>query len=181
MKILLLGDISLNGWWADGNNEIYNEEIIKYFFEHDLVICNLETTVKSSAGVNTLKIPRIYTEPSAINSLKKYNINLCSLANNHMYDNLASGLDMTISLLRKNQIQYVGLSEHKICHINHSQNSENINLSILSYVDNKTNPCLPTDYTIVPSFYKINDVVKDIMQEKSKNNFVIIKLQACLY
>ena len=166
MKILLLGDISLNGILSNQNKEIFNDAIKDYFFGHDYVFCNLECTVKSD-GENHLKIPRIYTSKEAIKSLKKYNINYCNLNNNHIFDNLLDGINNTIEALDENNIFHFGVLDNKVFNIKNE--NENVSISILSYIDKLTHPCIPKESTLDLSFLNINSVVNDIKQEKDTN------------
>lgn len=88
----------------DNPNHIINPSLK---INTDLVIANLETTITDS----TDKDPKTFNykmDPSNIHLLKQLNIDIVSLANNHIYDFLEKGMRDTFYHLKKNNIKYTG-------------------------------------------------------------------------
>ena len=168
MKILFLGDVALNGIWSKVSKPVFDPKVIDLLSLHDFVLCNLECTIKSELGENFKKIPRIFTYSEAISQLKKYNINFCNLSNNHIYDNLDDGIEQTVECLIENKIRFSGILDKK---------KLNRNISILSYVDKSTHPCLPNkENKLYPKIFNLERAINEIKIEKNNNRFVIVSL-----
>ena len=73
----------------------------------DLVFANLEA-VYSNRGVPLDRVPVFRLNPKAFDIIKEANINVVSLANNHMFDYGPKAFIDTIELLKKNEISYFG-------------------------------------------------------------------------
>lgn len=86
------------------------ENIIPFFENFDLNIINLESPVTNSGESNKiLKVgPHLNGHPETFNILRMMNVNLVTLANNHIMDFGGKGLEDTLEKLQKNHINYVG-------------------------------------------------------------------------
>lgn len=113
------------------------------FSNYDLVISNLEGPVTTSQSVSVGSAPGstknfIFTfDPAILPMLKKYNMQLVNLGNNHITNFGTAGVAETKSLLTQNQISFFGntsteqssaervhiqkINNHTIAFVNHNQ------------------------------------------------------------
>lgn len=123
-------------------NELVSNEIIDFFKKADFRVLNFEAPIiKNETEVE----PIIKTGPnlfmkqkSAIPTLKKLNVNLLTLANNHIMDYGEIGLKNTIIELNYNSIGYLGagmsLSEAEKCY---RIQADDFAISILNFAENE--------------------------------------------
>ena len=112
MKIVAVGDIMpggvLNGTSALG----VSKEILSILHNADLVVGTLETAVGNEPNFFDEKMKRlgdvIYVEDEDLLRLKKLNIGVVSLANNHFFDLGYNGAKHTIDLLNKLGVKHCG-------------------------------------------------------------------------
>jgi len=112
IKIIGLGDISFDNGFGDdliqnGENKSFNgiEEILK---KADIVIANLETPV-SERGTRIIKGGNHFRAKSEyLEILKKLNIKVLTLANNHILDYGPDALADTINYLRDKDFKFTG-------------------------------------------------------------------------
>lgn len=176
MKIVFLGDISLNGRYQKFQSDNINpfSEINKDLVESNLVIGNLESICKSSQGFNPLKNPRLYTNEETLELLKFLNLSVGTLAHNHIYDNLKEGISITIDKLKTLDIAFLGAHNDETRCVNSLSIEEGI--VFLNYLNLDTNPHLPEDAKIALSVYDINKITQDIEQFKKVGKTVIVLL-----
>lgn len=174
-----IGDISLNNEYNHFHEigEMPFRNVSPILHKSDLVIGNLECLAAGDSGENHLKFPRLKTNIETLNYLSKINLNLALLANNHIFDNLESGLLKTIHFLKKNKISYIGAgfsSEEAykpyIIEINQQK------ICILNYVSADTNPCSPPAIGIYVNWFDVNRVMDDIKKFKSQADFLVLTL-----
>ena len=115
MKIIFTGDFSACGVFYNkikNDDSIFDVQIMKLFQNADYVHINLENpiskcTFRQKNGIK-LSAP---VETSSF--LKKNNINIANLANNHIMDCGENGLNDTIAHLSENKISYYGIGGNK--------------------------------------------------------------------
>lgn len=110
MNVIFTGDISFTGDFKENvthDLEIFSDEILNFLEKSDFVVGNLEgpiTTSRVSFNNNiALKSP-----VKSANYLKKSNINVLNLANNHILDFGEIGLKETLIKLGKEKIAFFG-------------------------------------------------------------------------
>lgn len=113
MKILIGADIvptqSNKESFISGNvNGIVDEKILGLLGNCDFRVFNLETPLADSENPIKKCGPNLIAPTSCINGIKKLGVDLLTLANNHIMDHSIEGLESTIKLLEKNEINYVG-------------------------------------------------------------------------
>lgn len=110
MEILITGDFCpINrAEKALLNNQVLDDKIQNIFNKVDLNITNLECPLTESNKSIKKSGPSLKAKPSMGAILKKFNINLVTLANNHILDYGSEGLLDTIKILNTHQINYVG-------------------------------------------------------------------------
>lgn len=113
MKIIIGGDISPNGilcrYIENGEFEMIAGEIKAQFHDVDYSIVNFETTIADESDIPVAKIgPNLKTTPRIIEMLKWMEVNVLTLANNHVGDFGPSALVRACKSFEINNIQYVG-------------------------------------------------------------------------
>lgn len=77
------------------------------FATNDVMIGNLETTF-AGASQGYSAYPKFNTPDALAEALKGANFDILATANNHMYDTGTKGLDRTLEILTKNDLNYTG-------------------------------------------------------------------------
>lgn len=114
-SILTGGDVILHSPFITSkfylNNGKYNyNDIFKYIKEEyasaDYTVLNLESTIATS---DYSGYPRFRAPAAIVTALKANAVDMCLLANNHIYDNHDDGVYMTLDALEANAMQYLGV------------------------------------------------------------------------
>ncbi len=103
MKILFIGDSLF-----DTEKVIIDEQILRLCRGVDCVIVNLEGPITEKLPGSTKKNP-INTTPKALEILKKLNVGLAILANNHSMDFGEKGIENTLENLNSIGVRYAGI------------------------------------------------------------------------
>lgn len=179
LKVILLGDMSLNGRFGDlpfEDWDILNSQTLGHVESSDLTIFNLETPVRSGVE-NILKVPRLHTSEQAIAKLPKGMNTVACLANNHAYDCLEPGFERTVSALKKNGILYVGAGLNKSNARRPIQlEIDSWRIGIASYNDPSTNPCLPENIEFEINALEENRVIEEVAHLTTICDLVIVSL-----
>lgn len=118
MKIFILGDVG-----ASDNNErafcmaekdLFSSEIQELCENADLVMLNLEKPLTDVITPLGKCPPDFAALVDTINGIKLLCPDVVTLANNHIMDQREQGLQSTIEILKKNNIQYVGAGSNVI-------------------------------------------------------------------
>lgn len=111
MKILITGDIVISKPYSFSQ---ICDEIRDVFSQSDYNIVNLEAPVTESTSKILKTGPHLKSEKeSTLEVLKALNINLCTLANNHVLDYDEQGVLDTINFCKEHNIQTVGAGKNK--------------------------------------------------------------------
>ena len=106
MKIVIAGDLVVNQYYSSSN---INKNVIDLFEQSDLNIVNLEAPVTKSTSKILKTGPHIKSEEqSTLNILKMLEVDIVTLANNHVLDYDESGVKDTLTFCHKNNFQTVG-------------------------------------------------------------------------
>jgi len=117
MKIALLGDILFSGkFCVNTNPDVYSyfKKVADHLKQYDYVVGNLETPFVSNQKPFSAKSAHVKSDVENISLLRYLNISIVNLANNHIYDFGKGSLDLTKSLLSKNNIQYFGVDDKQV-------------------------------------------------------------------
>jgi len=179
LTISFLGDITLNDYYIDAYKKGLNpfSNIQPALATSDFVIGNLECMAKGEQGENLLKKPRLTTTVQTLNYLNTINVNVVSLANNHIYDHLEDGFYKTIKFLNNNRIKFLGASQNKD-DVDNPQilTKKGIKLGLLSFVTEDTNPNLPLDAKVFLNIFNLRKTMTDIVRLKQKVDHVVLLL-----
>lgn len=138
LNLATLGDIYvtqnvLNGSKTSSSYDFVTgtEDVQKQLQKFDIVLASLSTPV-SNKGTYTSGSK--YTAPEEIlELLKKLNISTVATASYHAFDKSKSGISSTISLLKENNINQVGISNNESGNKPVIINKNNISIGVLSY------------------------------------------------
>lgn len=181
IKIIFAGDLMPGGVVVD-KNDVFSDEIKNIFLEADIRIATLECAIGENMSFDPVKMENplwrniIYAPNRAIEKLKILKINLVSLANNHIFDLSEEGLFNTITLLRKNGIQYVGAGYNKddaskpaVFDVNGKK------IAILAYMESYWRAPHPADDNSPGiNLLYMDKVVEDIRLAKAKYDYVFV-------
>jgi hypothetical protein len=179
ISIVYLGDVCFNDNYIKYYKKYLNpfKNVQKDLKNKDYIIGNLECIAKGDHGENLKKKPRLKTTVETLNYLKILNINIVSLAHNHIYDHLDDGFIKTISFLKKNNIKYLGASIKKDFANKYIIIKKNdIRIGFLNYLTLDTNPQIPNKTKININLFNINKTIIDIKKLKKITNHVVLLL-----
>ncbi len=140
LKLNIAGDFVLAPTFLDQikGSEIVDSDLQKVFTQADINIDNLEAPIVDKLTPSEKYGPSLHTDARCLEILKNLNINLVTLANNHILDHSAEGLKSTIKYLTRNNIDFVGagkdLSEASRPCI---MNKKNLKIGILNFAENE--------------------------------------------
>lgn len=164
MNLILLGDISLNNnyevLWKRKENPF--KELSLKQSSSDIVIGNLECLARGKNHLDK-KGPILATGLQTIGYLKNISVDIISLANNHVYDNLEKGFDRTVKYLTKSGIKYLGAGEAKD-YLDIKLNSKTVRIIVC--VEKKTGIEREKDVDIAVAFFE-HDRIRQLVKESS--------------
>lgn len=136
MKILIAGDFVVNQTY---NEENIDENIIKLFKSADFNIVNLEAPVTNYDNKILKTDPHLKANQSSTKTiLQKLNIDLVTLANNHIQGYDSEGVIDTLSFCKANNIATVGAGENlKTASQTFYLNRKNQNILIVNFAENE--------------------------------------------
>jgi len=179
VQISFIGDIALNGGYTklrDLDENPFNA-VLSILRESDFRVGNLECLAKGRNGENELKEPRLKTNIRTLEYLSDLNLNMVSLAHNHIYDNLLDGYLKTIKFLKERNIVSLGAGlNRKHAEEPHKCTIKKKKFCFLNYITRDTNPCLPADAELYLNWFSIDDIITDIQSNRESSDFVIVLL-----
>lgn len=178
LKVSFLGDISLNNKYSAFNEQRINPfKSVSTLLSDSLVIGNLECLSYGNDGENILKNPRLSTKQDTLDLLSNLNIDVVTLAHNHVYDNLKSGFQKTTNKLDSLDIKYLGASLNvDDCEREIIIKENDITLGLLNFVSADTNPHMPKDADVFLNYFSETKAISSIKKIRDKVDFVIVLL-----
>lgn len=174
IRIKIAGDFVINKEGFSTKN--IHKDVISFFEDSDLNIINLECPVTTAEKKHQiLKTgPHLKGMESSIEEvLKLLNINLLTLANNHILDYGEQGLQDTINFLKQNNFDYVGAGEdlQQAKKVFRKKISGKI-ISIINIAENEWSSASLNLGGANPM--DIIDNIQQIQQEKLNSDFVFV-------
>ncbi len=139
------GDIALDRLLSRPESQDRIRQTAKWlseqFTEPDLRIVNWEAPLEGDQGQHQMDKPIVGTTLGAAQSLLTFKIDVATIANNHIFDFMASGISNTIDFLEANSIRTVGAGNtpekaYQAIHLD----VNDVPITILAYVGGDTNP-----------------------------------------
>lgn len=183
LKISFVGDVNPGGVLTFTGG--VSKEVIDLLADADLRVGTLECAFGDCKNLNSYKLSDpnmagygclIYAPDYCVKLLKKLNINVVSLANNHIGDLSEEGISHTIDVLESNNILYVGAGKSKV----------DAQRPLVITINGKTICFLAycTAWKIMKVNSKLNEpqvnlmdeheVIKQIIENKGKYDYVIV-------
>lgn len=173
-----MGDIALNDRYTahkeNGDNPF--TEVIPLIRGSDFVVGNLEVVCRGNNGFNPLKHPTLYTTKETLSYLSDLNINLVSLANNHVYDNLESGFVITIQELKKLGVDSLGASIEDDPGSPVIKTIRQHKVGFLAAVHPDTHPGISSDSGVAVSIYNRERIQQNIQRIRKSVDAIILLL-----
>ena len=174
MKIIITGDLVVTDNYE--SKELIDENLKNYFSKVDYRIANLEAPITENNPNNKiLKTgPHLRANGSSVlPTLKKLNIDLLTLANNHILDYGDKGLNDTLDFCSSNNIDWTGVGKN-ISLANKAKRIEidNIKISIINFAENEWSSASEENAGANPM--DIIDNTKLIKKEKKLSDFVFV-------
>ena len=114
-RISFVGDIMPGGVLAY-QDRYYTDAIKEYLSEFDLRVATLEVAIGDNLSFDKVKMEGrqniIYSKNKSIEKVVELDVNVVSLANNHIFDLGCEGFENTIKLLEENNIKYCGAGKN---------------------------------------------------------------------
>ncbi|WP_062618838.1 CapA family protein [Aequorivita aquimaris] len=171
MKILITGDFVIN---IDYPIDNINKEIISLFQNSDYNIVNLEAPVTNSNSKIIKTGPHLkVNKVSTLAVLKVLEIDLVTLANNHVLDYDQQGVLDTLRFCQENSIATVGAGKNKetASKVFYIESAEG-KIAIINMAENEW--ASATEITAGANGMDLIDDAKQIQEAKSKSDFVFV-------
>src|SRR5690554_5418214 len=171
MKIIIAGDLVVNQNYKVNN---IKQEVLELFKNSDFNIINLEAPITTSASRIQKTGPHLKSDKkSTIDILKNLNINLCTLANNHVLDYGEQGVLDTLNFCKENNIQTVGAGKNKeeAARVFYLE-SDVGKIAIINIAENEW--ASATENTAGANGMDLIDDIKTIQEAKKKSDFVFV-------
>src|SRR5690625_5284896 len=171
MKLLITGDLVLNQPYQ---TSYIDQNLVDLFKKSDLNIVNLEAPVTTSNTKINKTGPNIkYKKKSNKKDLKDLEVNVFTLANNHVLDYDEQGVIDTLEFCRENEIQTVGAGKNlkdasKIFYFDSAEGK----IAIVNFAENEWTSA--KDNRAGSNPMNFIDNYTQIQEAKNKADFVIV-------
>ena len=139
MNILVAGDLFISDKYK--NKKLFNDSVVNIFKSADFSIVNLEAPITNDLTNNKIikTGPHLQSsEETIIPFLEELEVDLVTLANNHILDYGAAGISDTFKYLETNEINYVGAGVNlKVASEPFSFYSDGVKTAILNFAENE--------------------------------------------
>lgn len=172
MKFLITGDLVINQSY-DASDKI-DQGIIDLFFQSECNIVNLEAPVTDSESKILKTGPHLKSDKqSTLNIMKKLNVHIAALANNHIKDYNEEGVLDTINFCENNGIKTIGAGAN----IKEASETTVLNtlegkIAIINIAENEWSSA-DENAAGANGMDLIKDI-KKIQQAKKENDFVLV-------
>lgn len=112
MKLIITGDVVLargiDKRIGQGDDSILGRDVLSLFEDKDICLINLECPITDSTEPGWSHFPTLKAGSRAFPVIQNLNVDVASLANNHIKDYGDKGLNDTIAILEANGITWTG-------------------------------------------------------------------------
>lgn len=179
VRIAFLGDVSLNDEYRDlarAGADLFGE-VTSLLAAHDLVVGNLEAVCAGEDGELWSKKPRLRTDPETLERLRDLHLGVATLAHNHAYDHLGSGLRQTTACLDRLGIAHLGAGLSPTAAAAPLRRAfGGQSFLFFNYVDGSTNPKLPPDAEVSLNDFQLARAVREIRAARGTADWIIVLL-----
>ena len=173
VTINITGDLYCEKSSQLNTHPVISDNVIKLFSKSDINIVNLEAPITSSKCKIDKTGPHLKHSKKVIEILKKLNVNIVTLANNHLMDYGNLGLFDTIEAITKNNIDFVGAGANSNIASKPLIISKNgIKIGIINICENEWSIASKDDPGANP--IDLIDNTKQIQHTKNNSDFLMI-------
>lgn len=171
MKILIIGDLVVNTKFNKSN---IDNSIIELFAQSDYNIVNLEAPVTNSTSQILKTGPHLKSDrESTLEVLKALEVDVVTLANNHVLDYDEQGVRDTLEFCKGNDIKTVGAGMNlKEASQRLYLDTKEVKIAIINFAENEW--ASATDESAGAHPMDIIDNAKAIKDAKGKTDFVFV-------
>lgn len=180
MRIGILGDFCLSYTGSMINIQELLEDykkstILSEFQKNEFNIINLEAPITNSTIPISKTGPNLKNPTEVLDMFRLMNVQICTLANNHIFDFGADGLSETLETCKKHNIRTVGagLNIRDVTMPLIIENKE-INVAIISFAENEFNTIDLYGKGVGSNNLDIVDIFHQISDVKSKSDYIIL-------
>lgn len=172
MKLLITGDLVINKSY-DVSDKI-DQSVINLFSQSDFNIVNLEAPITDSKHKILKTGPHLKSDKQCtLEVMKKLNVNIASLANNHIKDYNEQGVLDTISFCENNNIKAIGAGANiKEASQTTILNTSEGSIAIINIAENEWSSA--DEVTAGANGMSLIKDTKKIQKAKKDNNFVLV-------
>lgn len=186
LRFAFIGDLFLGGEfipYAQQNKMGFLQpfqNITKYLNDCDILLINLESPIFQGPDKRSDVTAILSNHPAVMDFLTSHKLCILNLANNHIMDYGVAGLRHTISLLQKNNLNYVGAGNNE-----EEANRECIieckgrRISFVAYTSNERNVraiIARSDSPGCATFLDLDRAVRQVRALKQKTDVVCVSL-----
>lgn len=152
--------------------QLFGEELLNIWLDNDFRSFNLETPLVNNCNPIEKNGASISAKRETINGLVALKPSLVTLANNHIMDYGAKGLNSTLDLLLQYKIAYAGVGENiAAARAPYITEIKGIKIGVYTCVEHEFSEA--TEYSPGANVYDPLDVFDDIVHLKNKCDIVI--------
>ncbi|MEX0780775.1 MAG: CapA family protein [Balneolales bacterium] len=174
MNILIGGDLVVTDEYQGKN--LFDPSVLNLFKESDFRIINLEAPITNNIAENKIVKTGIHLRSSESTSapfLKALNINLVTLANNHILDYGEKGINDTLNFCKKYGLESIGSGNNlKDAQKSFRKEIKGIKISIINFAENEW--ASATSESAGSNPMELIDNVRQIELEKEVSDFVLV-------
>jgi poly-gamma-glutamate synthesis protein (capsule biosynthesis protein) len=140
IKINITGDFYVSPSYINDfiNEDSISDEISHFFRNADLNITNLEAPIVSKETPREKFGPNLFTSEKCVPLLKRLNISMVTLANNHIMDQGDEGLYSTLEVLNDHGIGHLGANSNLVKASDYFiKNIEDLKIGFLNIAENE--------------------------------------------
>lgn len=182
INIAFLGDIMPGGVISGVEDGYISDELINYLSRFDLIIANLEAPLGEGYEFDEKKMNLdkganiVFAKNEDIKKLKKLNVNVVTLSNNHIFDLGEKGFLNTLKILDENDIGYFGAGRNSIeASRVFVKKINNKNIGFIGYMPPEwMAPHFPADNEPGINYLYLNKIDKQIKEAKKEVDYLFV-------
>ena len=179
MKVGILGDFCLSYSNTLHVNQIIDDysksSVLKELNKNDLNIANLEAPITDSSNQIKKTGPNLKNPKEMVDIFRLSKVQVCTLANNHIYDFGAEGLKDSIDICERNNIKTLGAElDYQKIHEPLFIGNGKIKAAIINFAENEFNTIDIDDKGIGSNSLDIIEIYNQINYAKTNSDFIIV-------
>ena len=177
MTVGMIGDILLHHpLYTYDTYDIAFQEMLPYFNSIDFLLANQES-IPGGIELGLSGYPNFNSPSHIVRDLKKYGVDMISMANNHTLDRGARGVQRAIATMKQYEMPYVGAyKSYEDQATERVVEVEGITLGMISYTYGTNGHIAPRDQPYLVNYIEEETIRRDIRALKEKVDVVIASI-----